>query len=81
MRTTPSPRNRMGRTLIVLGIIFLVTGLLLTFTNVFSTLRLGRLPGDISIKRDDFSFYFPITTCLVISLVLAVIFHLVGKLR
>jgi formate hydrogenlyase subunit 3/multisubunit Na+/H+ antiporter MnhD subunit len=71
----------MGRTLIVLGIIFLVTGLLLTFTDVFSTLRLGRLPGDISIKRDDFSFYFPITTCLVISLVLAVIFHLVGKLR
>ena len=43
---------------------------------------LGRLPGDISVKRDNYSFYFPLTTSLVISLVLSVLWylmHLLGK--
>jgi hypothetical protein len=71
----------MGRALIILGVIFLVTGILLTFTSIISTLRLGRLPGDIFIKRDNFSFYFPVTTCLVISLLLTVIFYLLGKVK
>ena len=71
----------MGRALIVLGIIFLVTGILLTFTDIFSTLRLGRLPGDISIKRNNFSFNFPITTCILVSLILTAIFYLLGKMK
>ncbi len=71
----------MGRVLIVLGILFLAAGLLLTYTNLFSALRLGRLPGDISIRRDNFRFYFPITTCIVISLVLTLVFYLLGKFK
>ncbi|MBP1601943.1 MAG: hypothetical protein H6Q06_2094, partial [Acidobacteria bacterium] len=60
----------LGRLLIVLGLVLLVAGLLLTYTNIFSSLRLGRLPGDISIKRENFSLYFPVTSCILISLVL-----------
>ncbi len=69
----------LGRLLIVLGLILLVAGLLLTYTDIFSSLRLGRLPGDISVKREHFSFYFPITTCVLISLVLTLIFYLLRK--
>jgi hypothetical protein len=68
-----------GRLLIVLGLILLVAGLLLTYTDIFSSLRLGRLPGDISVKREHFSLYFPITTCILISLVLTLIFYLLRK--
>ena len=65
--------------LIVLGLILLVAGLLLTYTNVFSILRLGKLPGDISIKRENFSFYFPITTCILVSAVLTLIFYILRR--
>jgi uncharacterized membrane protein YidH (DUF202 family) len=68
-----------GRLLIVLGLILLVAGLLLTYTNVFSILRLGKLPGDISIKRENFSFYFPITTCIFVSAVLTLIFYILRR--
>jgi hypothetical protein len=68
-----------GRLLIVLGLVLLIVGLLLTYTNVFSSLRLGRLPGDISIKRENFSLYFPVTSCILISLILTLIFYLLRK--
>ncbi len=69
----------LGRLLIVLGLVLLVAGLLLTYTNIFSSLRLGRLPGDISVKRENFSLYFPVTSCILISLVLTLIFYLLRK--
>jgi hypothetical protein len=69
----------LGRLLILLGLVLLAAGLLLTYTNFFSSLRLGRLPGDISIRRESFSFYFPITTCILVSLVLTLIFYLLRK--
>ncbi len=81
-RTPGSPSGKsmpLGRLLIVLGLVLLVAGLLLTYTNLFSSLRLGRLPGDISIRRENFSFYFPITTCILVSLVLTLIFYLLRK--
>jgi Protein of unknown function (DUF2905) len=46
----------------------------------FSPLGLGKLPGDIAIKGKNWSFYFPIVTCLVISLVLAAIVWLISFL-
>jgi Protein of unknown function (DUF2905) len=69
----------LGRLLIVLGLVLVVAGLLLTYTNIFSSLKLGRLPGDISIKRESFSFYFPVTTCILVSLVLTLIVYLLRK--
>jgi hypothetical protein len=69
----------LGRLLILLGLVLLAAGLLLTYTNFFSSLRLGRLPGDISIRRESFSFYFPIATCILVSLVLTLIFYLLRK--
>jgi hypothetical protein len=65
--------------LIYLGVILLVVGLFLTHWHIFSFLRLGRLPGDISIKRGNFSFYLPLTTCIVLSILVSLIFYLFRK--
>jgi hypothetical protein len=69
----------LGRLLIVLGIVLVVLGLILTYSGFFSFLRLGRLPGDIVYKRQNFSFYFPITTCILLSLLLTLVFYLFRK--
>jgi len=58
--------NGLGRPLIILGLILVAVGLLISFTPKLPT-WLGRLPGDIHIKRDNFSFHFPLMTCLLIS--------------
>ena len=64
------------RLLIIVGISLLVAGLL---WPLLTKLGLGRLPGDIAIKKDNFSFYFPITTSIVVSLLLTLILWLLRK--
>jgi hypothetical protein len=56
----------MSRTLIVIGLAFLAAGLLWPF---LTRLGIGRLPGDIVIERDNFTFCFPITTMVLVSAV------------
>ena len=58
----------MGRSLVVLGLIIVALGLAIS-----AGLPLGRLPGDIVIRRGNSTFYLPIVTCLVVSLVLSLI--------
>ncbi len=66
----------MQRWLITIGIIVLLIGLLWPW---ISKLGLGRLPGDILIKREGFSFYFPITTSIIVSIVVSVLIWLFRK--
>jgi len=66
----------MQKILIIVGLIFLVLGLL---WPLLTKIGLGQLPGDISIKSEGFTFYFPIVTCIVISLVLSLLFWLLNK--
>ncbi|NTW77601.1 MAG: DUF2905 domain-containing protein [Syntrophaceae bacterium] len=67
----------MGRILIILGIILIVVGLAFLFADKIPFF--GKLPGDIYIKKERFSFYFPITTSVVISIILTIIFWLFRK--
>jgi uncharacterized membrane protein len=60
----------LGRILIVIGVVLVVLGLLLTIGQRLP-LHLGRLPGDIYVHGRHTSFYFPIVTCLLLSLVLS----------
>jgi len=69
----------MGRLFLILGIVFVVLGLILSYSDFFSFLRLGRLPGDIAIKRENFRFYFPITTSILLSLILTLVLYLIKK--
>ena len=66
----------MARWLIVAGVVLIVLGLA---WPLLSKLGLGRLPGDIRIEREGFSFYFPLTTGLIISVVLSLILWLLRK--
>jgi Protein of unknown function (DUF2905) len=63
----------LGKTLIVLGIAIVVLGVLFTFGGRIPWL--GNLPGDIHIQRGRSSFYFPITTCIVISAVISLVLY------
>jgi Protein of unknown function (DUF2905) len=66
----------MARFLIVLGVALVVIGLLWPY---LSRIGLGRLPGDIVIERENMSFYFPLVTCLLLSLVFSLVFWLVNR--
>jgi Protein of unknown function (DUF2905) len=57
-----------GRFLIVLGIVLVVVGLLVNFG-----VPIGRLPGDITYRRGNFSFYFPLTTSIIASILLTLL--------
>ena len=67
----------MNRFLILAGLGLVAVGLLWPH---LTRLGLGRLPGDIAIRGEHGGFYFPIVTCLIISLVLSLLFWLAGKL-
>ncbi len=64
------------RFFLIFGILLVLLGLLWPW---ITKLGLGRLPGDIVVKRDNFSFYFPITTCILISALLSFLFWLFRK--
>jgi len=63
-----------GKSLIVLGLILTAAGLLVTFSDKIPLL--GKLPGDIRIEREHFSIYFPLGTCLLLSLLVSLLFWL-----
>nr|WP_285874700.1 DUF2905 domain-containing protein [Halalkalibacter oceani] len=65
--------------MILIGIAFIIIGVLWFFIG--RVLPLGRLPGDIFIKRENMTVYMPIMTCLIISVVLSLIFFLFGRFR
>ncbi|MCY3756416.1 MAG: DUF2905 domain-containing protein [Acidobacteria bacterium] len=63
----------MAKFFIALGLVFLAIGLILNFAGHLSFLKLGRLPGDLVFKRDTFTFYLPLTTSIVLSILLTLI--------
>jgi hypothetical protein len=67
----------LGKLLIVLGIIIALVGGLLSLSGKIPWL--GRLPGDIFIQRKNFSFYFPLATSILISIILTFLFWLFGR--
>ena len=66
----------MAKWLVIVGIIFILVGAAWPW---LSKLGIGHLPGDIYIERKGFSFYFPITTSIIISLVLSIFYWLFRK--
>jgi hypothetical protein len=70
----------LGRTLLILGGLFVLVGALLYFGGRLP-LRLGRIPGDILHRGEHSTFYFPIVTCLLLSLGLSLLFWLFSHFR
>ena len=69
---------QLGKFLVIVGVLLVVAGLLLMAGAKFSFLGLGRLPGDIAYKGKNWQFYFPIVTCLVLSVVLTLVFWIIS---
>ena len=70
--------NGLGRPLIIVGLLLVAIGLMISLAPKLPS-WLGRLPGDISVKRENFSFHFPVVTCLIISAILSFIMWLFKK--
>jgi hypothetical protein len=66
-----------GRILIYLGLFLVIVGIAYTFIGKIPWL--GHLPGDITIERERFTFYFPLATCLIISAILSLVLYLLRR--
>jgi hypothetical protein len=70
------PLGSLGKTLLVVGVAIAAVGGVLLLADRFPGLRIGRLPGDLSVERDGFRLYFPLATSLAISVVLSLLLWL-----
>ncbi|WP_456273906.1 DUF2905 domain-containing protein [Bacillus sp. AK031] len=61
--------------MMIAGALLLIIGFLMAFT------KLGRLPGDIIIKKENSTFYFPLMTSIIVSIVLSLVFYILGKFK
>ena len=67
----------LGRTLVVIGLVVVAIGLAIMLAGRVPWL--GRLPGDIHVQRENWSFYFPLTTSILVSVVLSLLLYLFGR--
>lgn len=65
----------LGKLLMVVGAVIFIAGLFVHFFN------LGKLPGDIVIKKGNTTFYFPIVTSIIVSILLSLVFYFIGRFR
>ena len=72
--------NDLGKLLILLGIVLVVAGVILTLLGR-AHLPLGRLPGDIIYRGKNTTFYFPLVTSILLSVVLSLLLYFVGRFR
>ncbi len=77
----PGGLSALGKGLVVVGVCIAAVGVLLVLADRFPWLRLGRLPGDISVERDGFRFYFPLATSILLSVVLSLVLWLLSRRR
>jgi hypothetical protein len=69
----------MGKILIIVGGIIVLAGLIIQFSGRIPFL--GKLPGDLSIDRENVKIFFPITTCIVISIVVSILLYLIQRFK
>jgi hypothetical protein len=69
----------LAKTIIIIGIVLIIVGVLMLFFQKLPFL--GRLPGDIVVKKPNFTFYFPLATSIIISLIISLILYLIGKFK
>jgi len=67
----------LGKTILAVGLLLVVIGLIIMVAGKIP--GAGKLPGDIFIKKENFSFYFPLTTCILLSIIISTLLYLFGK--
>jgi hypothetical protein len=69
----------MGKLLIIIGIILIIAGVIFSYADKIPFL--GKLSGDLSIERENFKFYFPLTTCIILSVLIAIVSYLIHAIK
>ena len=69
--------KNMGKFIIIIGLILVLIGIIMQFADKIPWI--GRLPGDILIKKENFTFYFPLVTSIILSIVITLIIYLIRK--
>lgn len=77
----PGGLAAIGKLLLGAAAVLAVVGALLVLADRFPGLRIGRLPGDVAVERERFRFYFPVTTSILLSVVLTLVLWLLGRGR
>ncbi len=67
----------LGKSIIFIGIVLIIVGVLMTMAAKIP--GVGKLPGDILIKKENLSFYFPLTTCILLSVIISAIMYFFSK--
>ncbi|KYD32847.1 MULTISPECIES: DUF2905 domain-containing protein [Bacillaceae] len=67
--------NSLPKLIMMIGVVLIIIGFLMQF------IKLGRLPGDIIIRKGNTTFYFPVVTSILLSIVLSLIFYVLGRFR
>jgi hypothetical protein len=75
----PGGPAALGKLLLGAAAILAVVGVLLILSQKLPGLRIGRLPGDLSVERDNFRFYFPLGTSILVSIVLSLVLWLFAR--
>jgi hypothetical protein len=76
---TPGGLGNLARTLLALGAAIALLGALLLVAERFPGLRIGRLPGDVSVERERWHLYFPLGTSIALSILLSLLLWLFGR--
>ncbi len=71
------PIHLFGKILIIFGIFIVLVGVILLYGNKIPLI--GKLPGDILIKKDNFTFYFPLTTLIIVNVLIFILMYLLKK--
>ena len=66
-----------AKTLIMAGVLITVLGIIFYFLGKIP--GIGKLPGDIYLKKENFTFYFPLTTCILLSIIISLIFYFINR--
>lgn len=67
--------NSLPKLIMMVGVVLIIVGFVMQFV------KLGRLPGDIVIRKGNMTFYFPVVTSILLSVVLSLIFYVLGRFR
>ena len=71
--------GEMAKIIIVIGVVLVIVGLVMLFLQKIPFL--GKLPGDILVKKENFTFFFPFATSIIISIIVSLILYLISKFR
>jgi len=71
--------RHMGKLLIIIGVVLIIAGIIVNYADKIPFL--GKMPGDILVERENFKFYFPLTTSIILSVLISLILYIIQAIK